>query len=178
MGNKFYSQLLTLMYLAVWHGYHLGYFILFAFEMSCMYNQQQLYALIAKLPALQEFLSRSYIRPFVWIFGKLTINISMGYVFFTFGLIKKEIWIKVSFLYSTYCYIFQLVDYITCIFSLSSQCIATGTFSTSSYYRSHSSSFTKQSKNRKRKKAQNPSNSKLFSFLVLGQKIWVPWPNT
>jgi lysophospholipid acyltransferase 5 len=41
IGNKFASHLITLFYLALWHGYHLGYFMLFAFEMACMTAQEQ-----------------------------------------------------------------------------------------------------------------------------------------
>ena len=32
LGNRYASQFLTLMFLAVWHGYHLGYFVLFFME--------------------------------------------------------------------------------------------------------------------------------------------------
>jgi len=43
LGNKYYSHLITLLYLAVWHGYHLGYFMLFAFEFMCMVAQEQVF---------------------------------------------------------------------------------------------------------------------------------------
>ena len=32
LGSRYASQFLTLMFLAVWHGYHLGYFVLFFME--------------------------------------------------------------------------------------------------------------------------------------------------
>lgn len=32
LGNKNYSQALTLLFLAVWHGYHSGYYLTFVFE--------------------------------------------------------------------------------------------------------------------------------------------------
>lgn len=41
LGNRLYSHLATLIYLAVWHGYHLGYFVLFTFEFSCVVAQKQ-----------------------------------------------------------------------------------------------------------------------------------------
>jgi lysophospholipid acyltransferase 5 len=40
LNNRFYSHFVTLFYLAVWHGYHLGYFLLFAFEFACMIAQE------------------------------------------------------------------------------------------------------------------------------------------
>lgn len=41
MNNKYLSHVGTLLFLAVWHGYHLGYFLLFAFEFMCMMAQEQ-----------------------------------------------------------------------------------------------------------------------------------------
>lgn len=93
IGNKFYSHVITLFYLAVWHGYHLGYFLLFAFEMACMIAQEQLYSLICRIPSLENFLAQPLMRPICWLFGRITINTSMAFAFFTFGLVKKEVWI-------------------------------------------------------------------------------------
>lgn len=92
LGNKYYSHAVTLIYLAVWHGYHLGYFLLFAYEFACVIAQDQLYALIKRTPGAAEFFSKPHIRPLTWLFGRITINVSMAFAFFTFGLIKKEIW--------------------------------------------------------------------------------------
>ncbi|KAI6242973.1 Lysophospholipid acyltransferase 5 [Aphelenchoides fujianensis] len=102
LGSRFYSQAVTLFYLAIWHGYHLGYFILFAFEFMCMFAQENLYKLIARVPALGEFFGRPYVWPFAWLFGRVMINISMAFAFLTFGLVKKEIWIKP--ILSMYCW--------------------------------------------------------------------------
>jgi lysophospholipid acyltransferase 5 len=92
LGNKYLSHLLTLIYLAVWHGYHLGYFILFFYEFTCVVAQEQLYSLIKRTPGAPEFFAQPFVRPFTWLFGRIMINISMAFGFFTFGLIKKEIW--------------------------------------------------------------------------------------
>ncbi|KAL7073086.1 hypothetical protein ACQ4LE_007775 [Meloidogyne hapla] len=94
LGNKYYSHLITLLYLAVWHGYHLGYFLLFAFEFMCMVAQEQLYSFIAfGPPQIRHLINQKWARPFCWLFGRLNINISMAFAFLTFGLLKKEIWI-------------------------------------------------------------------------------------
>ncbi|CAD5210502.1 unnamed protein product [Bursaphelenchus okinawaensis] len=110
LGGRIYSQSATLFYLAVWHGYHLGYFLLFAFEMACMFVQGQLYELLRRLPHVQEVLSRPYVWPFCWLFGRITINTSMAMAFFTFGLIKKEVWIKP--LLSMYCYWYVIMFFL------------------------------------------------------------------
>lgn len=41
LDNKPLAHLATLFYLAIWHGYHLGYFLLFASEFACMVAQEQ-----------------------------------------------------------------------------------------------------------------------------------------
>ncbi|KAI6194140.1 Lysophospholipid acyltransferase 5 [Aphelenchoides besseyi] len=94
MGNRFYSQTITLLYLALWHGYHLGYFLLFGFELMCMFTQDNLYRLIERTPGAAKFFAKPYVWPFTWLFGRIMINISMAFAFLTFGLVKKEIWIK------------------------------------------------------------------------------------
>lgn len=77
----------------MWHGYHLGYFLLFAVEFACVLAQDQLYSLIRNTRGGEEFFSRPWIRPFTWLFGRITINVSMAFAFLTFGLVKKEVWI-------------------------------------------------------------------------------------
>lgn len=41
LGNRVLSHGVTLLFLAVWHGYHLGYFLLFAFEFACVIAEKQ-----------------------------------------------------------------------------------------------------------------------------------------
>ena len=108
LGNKYYSHFGTLLFLAVWHGYHLGYFLLFAFEFMCMVAQEQLYKFIEfSPPQVGYYLSRWWARPFTWLFGRININISMAFAFLTFGLLKKEIWIvplKAMYFYGYFIY--------------------------------------------------------------------------
>ncbi|CCD71669.1 Lysophospholipid acyltransferase 5 [Caenorhabditis elegans] len=93
VNNKLASHVITLSYLAIWHGYHLGYFLLFGVELGCVQAQNQLYALIKRTPGWSEAISKPISRPFIWIFGKLTISYSMGFAFLMFGLIKTKYWI-------------------------------------------------------------------------------------
>uniref|UniRef100_A0A0K0FR60 Lysophospholipid acyltransferase 5 n=1 Tax=Strongyloides venezuelensis TaxID=75913 RepID=A0A0K0FR60_STRVS len=93
LGNKLASQALTLFYLAVWHGYHLAYFLLFTYEMICMISQDQFYKLIPRIPGMRDFLDKPYIKPLSWLFGKIVITLTMGFAFLPFGLIKKKYWI-------------------------------------------------------------------------------------
>jgi hypothetical protein len=61
-----------------------------------MIAQENLYKLVSRTPGAAEFFSKPFVWPFAWLFGRIMINISMAFAFFTFGLIKKEIWIRVS----------------------------------------------------------------------------------
>ncbi|VDN55389.1 unnamed protein product [Dracunculus medinensis] len=94
MGNKVYSHALTLVYLAIWHGYHLGYFLLFWLEFACVMAQRQLYDLVDKIPSLRNLIAQSWMRPVKFILGRLIINISMSIGFFSFGLVKTRLWIR------------------------------------------------------------------------------------
>ncbi|KAK6020587.1 MBOAT family protein [Ostertagia ostertagi] len=93
LNSKPGAHLVTLGYLAIWHGYHLGYFLLFFFEFGCVMAQEQLYALIDRTPGWAEFNAKPAVRPFVWLFGRLTVMYSMGFGFLCFGLVKTKYWI-------------------------------------------------------------------------------------
>ncbi|KHJ85201.1 MBOAT family protein [Oesophagostomum dentatum] len=93
LDSKPAAHLSTLAYLAIWHGYHLGYFLLFFLEFGCMVAQEQLYKLIDRTPGWAEFNANPSVRPFIWLFGRVTIMYSMGMGFLTFGLVKTTHWI-------------------------------------------------------------------------------------
>uniref|UniRef100_A0A0R3RUJ4 Lysophospholipid acyltransferase 5 n=1 Tax=Elaeophora elaphi TaxID=1147741 RepID=A0A0R3RUJ4_9BILA len=94
LGSQTHSHLITLIYLAIWHGYHLGYFILFFFEFACVLAQKQFYSLLSKSPKLSHHLAQPYMLPLKFIFGRIIVNVSMGIGFLTFGLIKTRYWIR------------------------------------------------------------------------------------
>ncbi|VDK79441.1 unnamed protein product [Onchocerca ochengi] len=81
LGNQTYSHFITLIYLAIWHGYHLGYFIIFVLEFGCILAQKQA--------------AQPYMLPLKFIFGRIVINVSMGIGFLTFGLVKTRNWIRI-----------------------------------------------------------------------------------
>lgn len=102
LGSRKYSHLITLIYLAVWHGYHLGYFVLFIFEFSCVIAQKQFYSLLRKSPKLAEQLAQPYMYPIKLVFGRFVVNCAMGVGFLSFGLITTRQWIKPML--SVYCF--------------------------------------------------------------------------
>ncbi|KJH41438.1 MBOAT family protein [Dictyocaulus viviparus] len=93
LGSKATAHIITLGYLAIWHGYHLGYFFLFFYEFGCVVAQEQLYSLINNTPGWAEFITKPAVRPFVLLFGRLITMYSMGFGFLCFGLVKTKYWI-------------------------------------------------------------------------------------
>ncbi|KAK6731048.1 hypothetical protein RB195_007485 [Necator americanus] len=93
LDSKPLAHLATLGYLAIWHGYHLGYFLLFGLEFACMVAQDQLYKLIDRTPGWAEFNANPLVRPFVCVFGRVVILYTTGFGFLTFGLVKTKYWI-------------------------------------------------------------------------------------
>uniref|UniRef100_A0AC35TRN6 Lysophospholipid acyltransferase 5 n=1 Tax=Rhabditophanes sp. KR3021 TaxID=114890 RepID=A0AC35TRN6_9BILA len=92
LGNRTLSQAGTLMYLALWHGYHLGYFLLFGFEFLCFLSQDRLYSIISRIPNARNVLNGTKVKWMTWLFGKVMITTTMGFGFLTFGLIKTKYW--------------------------------------------------------------------------------------
>lgn len=65
LGSKQVSQLLTLLFLAVWHGYHLGYFIVFGMEFLILFWQRKIVTALREYPAVPLLLSADYTSPLV-----------------------------------------------------------------------------------------------------------------
>ncbi|RCN48445.1 MBOAT family protein [Ancylostoma caninum] len=93
LNNKPAAHLATLIYLAVWHGYHLGYFLIFTLEFGCMVAQEQLYSLIDRTPGWAELVANPSLRPFVLVSGRIIVLYTTGVGFLTFGLVKTKYWI-------------------------------------------------------------------------------------
>ena len=51
LNNKMYSQIGTLLFLAVWHGYHSGYFVTFANELLTMTVEKE----VSRVPGLATY---------------------------------------------------------------------------------------------------------------------------
>ncbi|CAD1473272.1 unnamed protein product, partial [Heterotrigona itama] len=56
LGSKIYSQFFTLAFLAVWHGFHSGYYLCFFLEFMIMFAEKDLTQILTKQQKLQSFL--------------------------------------------------------------------------------------------------------------------------
>ena len=89
VGNKMFSQVATLGFLAIWHGWHLGYFTCFLGEFLTVNSEKEIVGLVARRPALDSLL-RGRLWPLTWLVCKIVMLTSSCFFFLSFGLIKKE----------------------------------------------------------------------------------------
>lgn len=93
LGSRTRSHLVTLFFLALWHGYHLGYFVLFLFEFGCIVTQNNFYDVLQRIPGVPKLIYRPELYPLKLVFGRVFINVCMGVGFLTFGLVKTKHWL-------------------------------------------------------------------------------------
>ncbi|XP_076292822.1 lysophosphatidylcholine acyltransferase 3 protein nessy isoform X2 [Lasioglossum baleicum] len=56
LGSKLYSQFFTLLFLALWHGFHSGYYVCFFLEFIIMYAEKDLTSIFEKQEKLQSWM--------------------------------------------------------------------------------------------------------------------------
>ena len=73
MNNKFYSQAVTMTFLAVWHGFHSGYYLTFFNEILVMQFEKQFIPLCQRNPTLSKLWEDSLIAKALFIvIGKVS----------------------------------------------------------------------------------------------------------
>ncbi|KAK5638729.1 hypothetical protein RI129_013024 [Pyrocoelia pectoralis] len=106
LGNRFYSQAISLIFLAVWHGFHSGYYMCFAFEFVVMYLERDVKRLINGNPVVLNFLQKPSVSIVVNILLRIYTFVFMGWCLLPFALLTWE----------RYCSVFGSVNYIGIIF--------------------------------------------------------------
>ncbi|CAL1281965.1 unnamed protein product [Larinioides sclopetarius] len=85
LGNRHISQALTLLFLAVWHGWHSGYYVLFFNEFLCLLFEKDFEAFLStRFPKAKEMLLQNALKYPVGILIKVYLNVILGYVFLPF----------------------------------------------------------------------------------------------
>lgn len=90
LGNRNISQLVTLIFLASWHGFHSGYYICFFTEFIIIKFEKDIQEVTERNPKILEFFYHNYVYPMSWTMQKVYSLVFMGYslvpfVLFTFG---------------------------------------------------------------------------------------------
>ncbi|XP_014206756.1 lysophospholipid acyltransferase 5 [Copidosoma floridanum] len=96
LGSKLYSQLATLIFLAIWHGFHSGYYACFFMEFIIMYFEKDLKPVLLKHSKLQYLIKESFLfRILVWSVLKVYTFVFMGYSMISFILLSYSRYMKV-----------------------------------------------------------------------------------
>ncbi|XP_072036791.1 lysophospholipid acyltransferase 5-like [Amphiura filiformis] len=88
LGNRYISQLCTMIFLAMWHGWYVGYYITFAFEMAVINFEQQMTYVINKIPILRKLSESENLKVPMYILRKMWQLEYLGYPLISFTFLR------------------------------------------------------------------------------------------
>ncbi|XP_076651725.1 lysophosphatidylcholine acyltransferase 3 protein nessy isoform X2 [Halictus rubicundus] len=89
LGSKLYSQFFTLLFLALWHGFHSGYYVCFFLEFIIMYAEKDLTSIFEKQEKLQSIMKAHVeLRMLFAVVSFVYTFIFMGYSVVCFHLLS------------------------------------------------------------------------------------------
>ncbi|XP_048881775.1 lysophospholipid acyltransferase 5 [Brienomyrus brachyistius] len=94
LGNKMASQLLTLLFLAVWHGLHSGYLVCFSLEFIIVNVERKVITVVRDSPLLMR-LATSPLYPLIYGIQQFLHWLFMAYPLVPFCLFTYDKWLKV-----------------------------------------------------------------------------------
>ncbi|XP_031630809.1 lysophospholipid acyltransferase 5 [Contarinia nasturtii] len=92
LGNRNYSQLGALVFLAIWHGFHSGYYITFAMEFAVIICEREMEPVFARSEQFQKFANTLAGKVIIFILLKLYTFIGMGFCFGPLVLLSFHRW--------------------------------------------------------------------------------------
>lgn len=92
LGNKSASQALTLLFLAVWHGYHLGYFFVFFLEFLVVLWERKMESALRQYPSLLRALSVGWCWWLVDILLRTYTVVLFAYCVLPFLAVSRHKW--------------------------------------------------------------------------------------
>lgn len=95
LGNKLLSQALSLVFLAVWHGLHSGYYMTFFMEFIVMKMERDFQIVAKRSPLLQAVNNSSALQIPLYIFLKFFQLFMFGYCVVPFVLLSVDRWWQV-----------------------------------------------------------------------------------
>ncbi|XP_034951488.1 lysophospholipid acyltransferase 5 [Chelonus insularis] len=84
LGSRFASQFFTLAFLAIWHGFHSGYYVTFTMEFIIMYFEKDIAPVLKKNTKLQSTINTPLGKVVTWTILKIYTLVFMGYSFAPF----------------------------------------------------------------------------------------------
>ncbi|XP_034238142.1 lysophospholipid acyltransferase 5 [Thrips palmi] len=100
LNSKHASQAGALGFLAIWHGFHSGYYVCFLNEFIVMLMEKEVESLLARNEKAAAFLAKPVVSPIVWILLKLYTFVFMGFCLIPFVLLSfNRYWASYKSLY-------------------------------------------------------------------------------
>lgn len=90
LGSRFASQFFTLAFLAVWHGFHSGYYVCFFNEFMIMFFEKDITGPLMKNEKLQRFINTPIGQITTWCILKIYTFIFMGFAFLPLAVLSYE----------------------------------------------------------------------------------------
>lgn len=92
LGNKYLSQVGVLLFLAIWHGLHTGYYVCFAMEFMVVAVEKDFQGVLERNKVFLEFLSKPMIREIKWLVLKFYTIVFMGPCLAPLVLLSSDNW--------------------------------------------------------------------------------------
>ncbi|KAJ8976349.1 hypothetical protein NQ317_015220 [Molorchus minor] len=90
LGNRYISQLAALLFLAVWHGFHSGYYVCFFFEFVIIYMERDVKSIVKSNESLSKFFSSDHLQLPLQIILRLYTFVFMGWSLLPFALLSFD----------------------------------------------------------------------------------------
>ncbi|CAG9818687.1 unnamed protein product [Phaedon cochleariae] len=86
LGNRYLSQIAALLFLAVWHGFHSGYYVCFFFEFATMYMERDIKSLVKSNETLTKFFALPQLQTPIQVVLRIYTFVLMGWCLLPFAL--------------------------------------------------------------------------------------------
>jgi len=92
LGSRQASQAITLIFLALWHGFHSGYYMTFFMEFAIMVLEKELQSMLDKSQLYGKVSSSAVFKVIMFIVLKIYVTVFMGYALIPFTLLNFSRW--------------------------------------------------------------------------------------
>lgn len=90
LGSRYYSQAISLMFLAAWHGFHSGYYVCFAFEFMVIFLERDVKQIVKSNAEMTNYLRRPAVSVALTLLLRVYTFVFMGWCLLSFALLTFE----------------------------------------------------------------------------------------
>merc|ERR1711994_366816 len=95
LNNQMMSQGITLAFLAIWHGFHSGYYLTFFYEFLVMSFEKEFFWMVDNSPIMKEMSKYTAFQIATKVLGKFYLLFFLPHCFMPFALLKHAIYLPV-----------------------------------------------------------------------------------